>query len=137
MKNYVKSDPTFFRLIKGAMAATILATVVFAALFPAPLLEPADVSRVPNPSRAAWFLIWMQEVVSYSKYAIYAVVFLGGLFCMLPWMPGVTSSKRACWWPRDQRWVNWVTVLSFIVIVLLTVVAFYFRGENWSFVLPF
>ena len=137
MKNYVKSDPTFFRLILRAMAATVLATVLFAALFPAPLLEPADVSRVPNPSRAAWFLIWMQEVVSYSKYAIYSVVLLGGIFALLPWVPGVLPAKRACWWPRDQRWVNWLSGLCFVFIVLLTVIAFYFRGENWSFVLPF
>ncbi|PLX93675.1 MAG: cytochrome B6 [Desulfuromonas sp.] len=137
MKNFVKSDPTFFRLIKGAMAATLLATIVFAALFPAPLLGPADVSRVPNPSRAAWFLIWMQEVVSYSKYAIYGVVVLGGLFCVLPWLPGTPTAKRAQWWAGEQRWVNWLTVVSCVVICVLTLVALYFRGENWSFVLPF
>ncbi|MBN2645958.1 MAG: cytochrome B6 [Desulfuromonadaceae bacterium] len=135
MKNYVKSDPTFFRLIKGAMAATVLVTLVLAALFPAPLMEPADVSRVPNPSRAAWFLIWMQEVVSYSKYAIYAVAALGLIFCLLPWLP-VPEAKRACWWPREQRWVNWLALGSFMVIVALTLVAFYFRGGNWSLVWP-
>lgn len=133
MKNYVKSDPTFFRLIKGSMAAIILLTVVLAALFPAPLLPPADVSRVPNPSRAAWFLIWMQEVVSYSKLAIYPIILLGGLFCVLPWLPKVPVAEGARWWPRDQRWVNWLTLISFVLIVALTVVAFYFRGENWAF----
>lgn len=119
------------------MAATLLATIVFAALFPAPLLGPADVSRVPNPSRAAWFLIWMQEVVSYSKYAIYGVVVLGGLFCVLPWLPRTPVAKRAQWWAGEQRWVNWLTVVSCVVICVLTLVALYFRGENWSFVLPF
>lgn len=133
MKNYVKSDPVFYRLIKQSMAAIVLVVVVFAALFPAPLLDPADVSRVPNPSRAAWFLIWMQELVSYSKYAIYPIILLGGVFCVLPWLPKMSPSEQAQWFPADQKKINWATVISFLVIVALTVVAFYFRGENWSF----
>lgn len=133
MNKYVKSDPVFLQMIKNAAAAIILLVVVLAALLPAPLLPPADLSRVPNPSRAAWFLIWMQEVVSYSKYAIYPVFMLGGLFCVLPWLPGAESAQQASWFPRDQRLVNWLTLLSFVVIVALTLIAFYFRGENWSF----
>jgi hypothetical protein len=100
VKNYVKSDPVFFRLIKQSMAAIVLVVVVFAALFPAPLLNPADISLVPNPSRAAWFLIWTQEVVSYTKYAIYPIIFLGILFCALPWLPNVSPNAQAQWFPR-------------------------------------
>lgn len=133
MNKFVKSDPLFYRLIKQSMAAIIVIMMVFAALFPAPLLTPADVSHVPNPSRAAWFLIWMQEVVSYSKYAIYPIVLLGGGFCVLPWLPQIKSSEEAQWFPCDQRGVNWATMITFLLIVFLTVVAFYFRGENWSF----
>ena len=133
MKKYIKSDPFFFQIIKHSMAAILLLVVALAALLPAPLLTPADLSRVPNPSRAAWFLTWMQEVVSYSKYAICPILLLGGLFCVLPWLPGVASAEQARWWPQDQRWVNWLTIVSFLVIVALTIVAFYFRGENWSF----
>lgn len=137
MKNFVKSDPVFYRLIKQSMAAITVVMVVFAALFPAPLLDPADLSHVPNPSRAAWFLIWMQEVVSYSKYAIYPIIILGGLFCVLPWLPQIKPSEDAQWFPRDQRGVNWATMVTFLLIIILTVVAFYFRGENWSFGLFF
>ena len=133
MNKYIKSDPVFLQMIKNAAAAIILLVVVLAAVLPAPLLPPADLSRVPNPSRAAWFLIWMQEVVSYSKYAIYPVLVMGGLFCVLPWLPGVKPAQQASWLQRDQRLVNWLTLLSFVVIVGLTLIAFYFRGENWSF----
>lgn len=133
MKKYIPSDPFFFTLIKRSMAAILLVVVVLAALFPAPLLGPADVSRVPNPSRAAWFLIWMQEVVSYSKFAIYPIIALGVLFCGLPWLPKVAVSEQARWFPADQKWITVLTLVTFIVIVALTVVAVYFRGENWAF----
>ncbi|OQY16243.1 MAG: cytochrome B6 [Desulfobacteraceae bacterium 4572_35.1] len=133
MNKYVRSNPAFFRLIKRAMAAIVLLVVVIALLLPAPLLAPADLSRVPNPSRAAWYLIWMQELVSYTKYAVYPILFGAGVLAALPWFPGNLPAHQAQWWPRDQRLVNWLATLAFIVILLLTIVALYFRGENWSF----
>ncbi|MDD2558361.1 MAG: selenite/tellurite reduction operon b-type cytochrome membrane protein ExtQ [Desulfuromonadaceae bacterium] len=136
MKEYVKSSPVFFTLIRNAMAGAILVVLVLAALFPAPLLEPADLADVPNPSRAAWFLIWTQEVVSYSKYAIYPIIFVGAVFAYLPWLPRTQPAERARWFAPEQRWINVLTLLVFAIIVILTVVALYFRGENWAFV-PF
>jgi len=132
VNKFVKSDPVFFKLIQRSMAAIVLVVVVLSVLLPAPLLAPADLAHVPNPSRAAWFLIWMQEVVSYSKYAIYPIILLMVLLAALPWLPGMKPAQNACWWPRDQRWVNWLALLCFILITVLTIVALYFRGENWS-----
>ena len=134
MKEYVKSSPVFFTLIRNAMAAAIVVTLVLAALFPAPLLEPADFSDVPNPSRAAWFLVWTQEVVSYSKYAVYPLIVVGGIFACLPWLPATPKAERARWFPAEQKWVSILTLVVFVVIVVLTVVALYFRGENWAFI---
>lgn len=133
MKEYVKSSPVFFTLIRNAMFAGILVVLVLAALFHAPLLEPADLSKVPNPSRAAWFLVWTQEVVSYSKYAVYPMLVLGAVFACLPWLPGTVKAERARWFPAEQKWVSILTLLVFVAIVALTIVALYFRGENWAF----
>ena len=131
MKEYVKSSPVFYTLIRNAMAAGFLVVLVLAALFPAPLLEPADLSDVPNPSRAAWFLVWTQEVVSYSKYTVYPMLAVGVVFACLPWLPGTKTAERARWFAPEQKWVNVLTLLVFGVIVVLTIVALYFRGENW------
>jgi len=133
VKEYVKSSPVFFTLIRNAMAAGIVVVLVLAALFPAPLLEPADFSDVPNPSRAAWFLVWTQEVVSYSKYAVYPLIVVGAIFAYLPWLPGTTRAERARWFPAEQKWVSILTLVVFVAIVVLTIVALYFRGENWAF----
>lgn len=133
VKEYVKSSPVFFTLIRNSMAAGILVVLVLAALFPAPLLEPADFSAVPNPSRAAWFLVWTQEVVSYSKYAVYPILLVGVVFACLPWLPGTVKAERARWFAPEQKWVNILTLLVFGAIVALTVIALCFRGENWVF----
>ena len=139
VNKYVKTDPAFYVLIKGAMAVVTVVVVVLAAIFPAPLLPPADVAHVPNPSRAAWFLIWMQELVSYSKYAIYPIILFGAVLAFLPWLPWLDAGERehstpkASWYPRGQRLVNWLATIGFVLIVALTVVALWFRGENWAF----
>jgi len=136
-RGYVRSSPGFFRLIKVAMTLLILSLLVLAVLFPAPLQEPADIARVPNPVKSAWFLLWIQELVSYSKYLIYAVLALAAGLIMLPWLAGKGDREQAEWFNKEQSPVSVVTLLVFIAIGALTLIGMYFRGENWVFVLPF
>ena len=137
MKGYIKSSPYFFRLIGCAMAATFVSLLVLALLFPAPLQEPANLGVVPNPVKSAWFLLWIQELVSYSAFFIYVVIGGALLFLLLPWLPLSDPALKAKWFPRDQRSITVLTVAVFLAIVALTVVATFFRGENWSLVSPF
>ena len=64
-------------LMLGCVALLLLAW-----LFPAPLQEAADVTRVPNPARSAWFLLWMQELISYSAALVYLIAALGAQLIM-------------------------------------------------------
>ena len=137
MKTYVRSSPHFFRLIKAAFAVGVLSLLLLAWLVPAPLEEAADFARVPNPSRSAWFLLWMQELVSYSSAFVYLIVALAVFFALLPWLPISPPAEKARWLPAEQRLVSWLTLIVFAGIVTLTVVAMFFRGENWSLIVPF
>jgi hypothetical protein len=137
MRGFVKSSPTFFRIIKRAMALFCGAVLIVAAFITAPLQGPADISNVPNPVKSAWFLLWIQELVSYSTYAIYPVVLLAVLFLSLPWLPPSRAGEKAQWFSREQFLVNVMTLMTFSVIVVLTIVAMFFRGKNWEFIVPF
>jgi hypothetical protein len=137
MREYVKSSPFFFRLIGTAMVLAAAVLLVLAFLFPAPLQEPANPGVVPNPVKSAWFLLWIQELVSYSAFMIYPVMIGALFFLLLPWLPVITPAHRGSWFPRDQRLVSGGTLALFLIILLLTVVASFFRGENWAFVSPF
>lgn len=134
---FVKSSPYFFRLIKRSMTFFCGTALVLAALFTAPLQPPADISQVPNPVKSAWFLLWIQELVSYSKYLAYAVVVIAVLFLALPWLPPKRVADKARWFPGDQLWVNIMTLVTFFIIVTLTMVAMFFRSTNWAFIAPF
>jgi hypothetical protein len=135
MKNgFVKSSPLFFRLIIRSMYACAVSLLLLAALIPAPLQEQANPAVTPNPAKSAWFLLWIQELVSWSRLMIYPVILLAGLFLLLPWLPVGTRLHRASWFPCEQKTVSIITLVLTVVIVALTVVALFFRGINWSLV---
>jgi hypothetical protein len=136
MKTYVKSSPNFFRLIKSASWACTAILLLLAAMIPAPLQEPAKLAVVPNPVKSAWFLLWIQELVSYRIWMIYPVVLAGMLFVALPWMIG-RSPDRAVWFDHGHRLIAVSVLTMFLVMLLLTLVGLYFRGENWALVMPF
>jgi hypothetical protein len=137
VKDFLPSSPFFFRIIKRAGVLLVGVLFFLGMVIPAPLEEPANIAVVPNPVKAAWFFLWVQELASYSKYLVYAVILVGIYFLLLPYHPGIPDAEKAEWLPRDQRAVNVVTIAVFLFITVLTIVAMYFRGENWAFVYPF
>lgn len=137
MKDYIKSSPHFFRLIKMSAVLFCGVVIVLAFFITAPLQGPADIRHVPNPVKSAWFLLWIQELVSYSNYLSWLVVAIGGFFLLLPWFSISPPAVRARWFAEDQRLVTFLTIVILVFIVSLTVVALFFRGENWSFIAPF
>lgn len=137
MRGYIRSSPFFFHLIKIAMAALTGALIFLAVLFPAPLQEPATIALVPNPVRSAWFLLWIQELVSYSKYLIYLVLVMAAGCVALPWLSRGVLAEHAAWFRKEHLFVSSVSLVIVTAIGALTVIAMFFRGENWAFVLPF
>jgi hypothetical protein len=136
MKTYIKSSPHFFRLIRRAFWLCTVLLFLLALLIPAPLQEPAKLAVVPNPAKSAWFLLWTQELVSYRVWLIYPVLLAGVLFTALPWLIRKAPDKAAWFGPR-HRMIAVSVQFFFLGMVVLTVIALFFRGENWAFVLPF
>ncbi len=135
--DYLKSSPTFFRLIGVTIIVLTILLFCGSVLIPAPLMGPADVGTPPNPSKSAWFLLWVQELVSHGNFLVYPVLTVGVLFLLLPWLPLYRPAWRASWLPKGQMVVNILTVTFFVAILSLTLVAAFFRGPQWQFILPF
>lgn len=132
----VSSTPHLFRLIRGGFILCTAVLLLAAAFIPAPLDLPADPAHAPNPAKSAWFLLWIQELVSYSTSAIYVALLLVAMLVGLPWLP-VPALERAAWFPREHRLVA-VFVLSACAFVLaLTLVGLFMRGADWRFVSTF
>ena len=121
-------------MIKRALVLLIGVLLLLAFIVPAPLQNPGNLEKSPNPVKAAWFFLWIQELASYSKYLVYIIMLVGLYFLLLPYLPGTSEAKQAKWLPKDQQWVNVVTLFIFLGILALTIIAMFFRGENWAFV---
>jgi hypothetical protein len=134
VKDFLPSSPHLFRIVKIAMVLLVGILLLLAIVVPAPLNEPANITQTPNPAKAAWFFLWVQELASYSKYLVYMIISIGLFFLLLPFLPGISEAKQAKWLPKDQQWVNTVALIVFFGISALTIIAMFFRGENWAFV---
>lgn len=136
MSDYVPSSPHFFRPVVRALLVAVALLLLAGALVPAPLETAADPTRAPNPAKSAWFLLWIQELVSHSTLWMYGVLVLAGLLVALPWLRR-TAGVRAAWCQPDERIVAVVVLATLGGIAALTFVALFMRGENWRLHAPF
>jgi hypothetical protein len=136
VSRYVRSSPHFFRPVGWAMLLGIVALGVLAWLVPAPLEPPADPAQAPNPAKSAWFLLWIQELVSHGTAFVYVAAALAALLVALPWLP-LPKLVDAHWFPREHRWLALGVLLAAALVLGLTAVGLFLRGPDWRLVSPF
>ncbi len=116
---------------------TVAGVLVVSLLFGAPLEEPVNVMHPPNPAKAPWYFLGLQEMVSYSA-------FWGGIgiptvevlvLLLVPYFDrGQGGVGR--WFARERLLANTLFMTFVIVNVVLIVIGTFFRGANWTFVSP-
>jgi quinol-cytochrome oxidoreductase complex cytochrome b subunit len=106
-------------------------------LFNAPLEAIADPTRTPNPAKAPWYFLGLQEMVHYSA-------FIGGVLVptlvvlALVVVPYVDRQPQGVgrWFAPERRVANTIFTAAAIVAVALTMIGTFFRGPNWAWVWP-
>jgi menaquinol-cytochrome c reductase cytochrome b/c subunit len=111
--------------------------LVSAFLFDAPLEEEANPLHPPNPAKAPWYFLGLQELVSYSA-LIGGVVIPGLMVLGLILVPFVDRKKEGIgiWFARERALANTLFLSFLIVMLILIIVGTWFRGPNWDFVVP-
>jgi quinol-cytochrome oxidoreductase complex cytochrome b subunit len=106
-------------------------------IFMAPLEEMADPTRTPNPAKAPWYFLGLQELVSYSALVGGVVVptLLALALLALPYFDRGTSGSGR-WFAPERRVANTVFTVVAVVFVGLIVIGTFFRGANWAWVWP-
>lgn len=115
--------------------AWLAVLLVAAAFLPAPLQRAADPEHAPNPAKAAWFLLWIQELVSHGNAWIASVLALAVLTAALPWLRRAPFAEAA-WFRRGERLLALASGAIVVAIVVLTVIAMFYRGTQWRFAWP-
>ena len=113
----------------------VLATVtMFSALVRAPLLALADFNKTPNPSKAPWYFLGLQELLTMFHPMVAGVTIPGvalGLAALAPFYDKNPSNK-----PDDRRFAIAIFTLFIMLWAVLVVIGSFFRGPGFNFVFP-
>jgi quinol-cytochrome oxidoreductase complex cytochrome b subunit len=110
---------------------------VLSLLFNAPLEEPVNVMHPPNPAKAPWYFLGLQELVSYS--AFWGGVGIPGLEVLLLLLVPYLDRKPVgvgVWFAKERMLANTAFLTFALLNVMFIIIGTFFRGPNWGFVSP-
>jgi len=105
--NSVPSTPHMTVRLLWVTLLTVALTLVLALVFPAPLEGPANPEVTPNPAKAPWYFLGLQELVGYSALMggvlIPGIVILG--LALIPFMD--REQGKIGFWFTDRAGKHW------------------------------
>jgi quinol-cytochrome oxidoreductase complex cytochrome b subunit len=148
-ENTVPGVPNLVRRIWLVALVTTVVVIILSVLFPAPLEAPADPTVTPNPAKAPWYFLWLQEIVTITTVSIGSFTINGALVggILLPgflvvlavWWPyrdRSGSEAVGVWFARERRTQNMVFIAICLLVILFTVVGTFLRGPYWGLYWP-
>lgn len=129
----VFSYPYAFFREAVALMATVTTVMAVSLFWRAPLEELANPAKTPNPAKAPWYFLGLQELVSHSALLGGVVVPAVAVLALIaiPYLD-TNPSRR----PADRKWANRAFAVFVIVNVVLIIVGTFFRGPGWALVPP-
>jgi hypothetical protein len=107
---------------------------IFSALVKAPLLGLADVNQTPNPSKAPWYFLGLQELLKMFNPMVAGVTIPGialGVLAITPYFDKNPSHK-----PSDRKFAILMMTMFLMMWAVLVIIGSFFRGEGFNFVFP-
>lgn len=128
-------------IIKRELSKSLLIlaiVMVLALLFDAPLEEMANPSVTPNPTKAIWFAVGLQELLSWGPPLWFGVIIPNIVVLFIIMIPYLDRGRAVTgvWFHPSRRLQN-ILFTAFAVIVMgLIVVGEFLRGPGWVFYWP-
>ena len=135
---WVWPDLVYTELIALIVCTALI--VVWSILLEAPIEQPANPANTPNPSKAPWYFLGLQEMLVYFDPWLAGVVLPSLIIVGLMAIPYVdTNPKGNGYYTFTERKAE-ITIFLFGFVVLWTsliVLGTFLRGPNWNFFGPF
>ncbi|MFM7685979.1 MAG: menaquinol-cytochrome c reductase cytochrome b subunit [Actinomycetota bacterium] len=138
----VKATPvdkvhTWPHLLAGEFVAALAClsfTFFFSIFVNAPLLQQANINKTPNPSKAPWYFLGLQELLTMFHPMIAGVTIPGvGLIVLIlaPYIDKNPSNK-----PEDRKFAISLQTVHLMFWAVLVIIGSFFRGPGFNFTLP-
>ncbi|MFM7592269.1 MAG: hypothetical protein ACKO85_10790, partial [Isosphaeraceae bacterium] len=130
-------------LVYTELIALVIGTVgliVWAIVLQAPLEQPASSTQAPNPSKAPWYFLGLQEMLVYFDPWMAGVVLPTFIVIGMMAMPYIDNNKAGNgYYTIRQRLFAYTTFqYGFLVLwVVLILLGTFLRGPNWNFFGPY
>lgn len=126
-----------FREAIAAMLLVIFLTVI-SLYFDAPLEEMANPGKTPNPAKAPWYFLNLQELLHYFSPFVAGVLIPGLVVVGLMAIPYIDPKRKGIgvWFSPDRKLANILFAIFVITVIVLTVIGTFFRGPGWIWVWP-
>ena len=122
-------------VVEFAAALFITAfSTVFSIFVNAPLLELANFNETPNPSKAPWYFLGLQELLTMFHPMVAGVTIPGiGIFLLIlaPYIDKNPSTK-----PEDRKFAISLMTIHLMFWAVLVMIGSFFRGPGFNFVFP-
>ena len=135
---WVWPDLVYTELISLILCSVIL--IVWSIFLKAPLEQPANPANTPNPSKAPWYFLGLQEMLVYFDPWLAGVVLPGLIIVGLICIPYVDKNPKGNGYFTFAERKAEITIFLFGFVVLwcsLIVLGTFLRGPNWNFFGPF
>ena len=118
--------------VAGLACTTFL--FLFSWFVNAPLLKAADFNQTPNPSKAPWYFLGLQELLTMFHPMIAGVTLPGMALVALilaPYIDRNASNK-----PEDRKFMTSSMTVFLMFGAVLVIIGSFFRGPGFAFVFP-
>ncbi len=138
----VKASPvdkvhTWPHLLAAEFVASLLClafTFVFSIFVNAPLLQLANVNQTPNPSKAPWYFLGLQELLTMFHPMIAGVTIPGVGLIVLIFAPFIDKNPSIK--PEDRKFAISLMTVHIMFWAVLVIIGSFFRGPGFNFTLP-
>lgn len=128
---------TWPHLLAVEFVAALLCTafvLIFSIFVNAPLLTLANPNQTPNPSKAPWYFLGLQELLTMFHPMVAGVTIPGmGMFALIlaPYTDRNPSNK-----PEDRKFAISLFTVFLMFWAVLVMIGSFFRGPGQNFVFP-
>jgi quinol-cytochrome oxidoreductase complex cytochrome b subunit len=115
------------------LMATVTTVMAMSLYLNAPLEQLANPAKTPNPAKAPWYFLGLQELVSHSALlgGVVAPALMVLALLAIPYLDRNPSRRLA-----DRKLILWLFTLFVVANIALIVVGTFFRGPGWALVPP-